>query len=44
MCCNAGQFVEYQLRHMDRLFGELQRRDAGAFESPNGPMPASWIG
>jgi cation diffusion facilitator CzcD-associated flavoprotein CzcO len=24
--------VEYQMRHMDRLFGELQRRDARTFE------------
>ena len=24
--------VEYQMRHMNRLFGELQRRDARTFE------------
>jgi hypothetical protein len=24
--------VEYQMRHMNRLFGELQRRGAGTFE------------
>ncbi|PRC62070.1 monooxygenase, partial [Mycobacterium sp. ITM-2017-0098] len=24
--------VEYQMRHMKRLFGELQRRGAGTFE------------
>jgi len=24
--------VEYQMRHMDRLFGEVQRRDASTFE------------
>jgi hypothetical protein len=41
MCCGAGQFVKYRLRHMGRLFGELQRHDARAFESPNRPMPGS---
>ncbi|MEY8018064.1 flavin-containing monooxygenase [Mycobacterium servetii] len=30
--------VEYQMRHMDRLFGELQRRGATEFEVTEGAM------
>ena len=36
--------VEYQMRHMNRLFGELQRRGAAPSRSPKRPMRGSWTG
>ena len=42
--CMVRNTVEYEMRHMDRLFGELQRRGARTFEVTNRQTPTSSIG
>ena len=36
--------MECQMRHMDRLFGEVRRRAQTPSRSPRTPTPASWTG